>query len=606
MNKLLAFDLENALLARLRAFSAAVKTAFFTALGAGLATHIVFFTGTLFNEDSIKRFRHTSEEGISGGRWLGNALGELRMNYSPPFLIGLLTILFVAVASVIVCHTLGIRSRGGAAVASLLIVTFPVTAYTAGYIYAVDGYMLSFALAAGAVACVKRHKLGFLPGAVCLALSLAIYQAYLMVAASLALFWLVTECVRPGGLPLKKVGLAALRCLAMAASGYALYYLSVRVSLLVTGSALTSYRGIDTMGAVDFSSLPRNLLRIYYRVFGVLRGEAYPLSKWGALLAVAAFLSAAAMLAASFVSRRGKRSPASFAAALGLLALSPVALYTLPILTPQPWLNMLVMYSFILPFVFVCALADTLSGEYPPLLRSAAFAVLLLLSARHFTVSEIYYLKIETYNRQAHALYNRVMARVEPLFEYSPGRAVYVIGSLPNYYYAAQESLFGEFAVDQGLWGPFIGVSSIDDATNNSRFARYASDHLGIPVTTAEPEDIDALRAASPSLPIWPEEGSVFLRHGVIIINLGHPVIDREALGGASARFTARLPARDTAGYTLRWLLEKDGVIVEARPPGGDFEQVFDFAAPGTYRVLCDYRRDGEIGKTARTDYFEV
>lgn len=66
-------------------------------------------------------------------------------------------------------HYCGERSAG----------IFPALASTFAYVFTMDGYMLALFLAVLAVLFTAKYPRGYLTGAVCLAFSMGIYQAYL-------------------------------------------------------------------------------------------------------------------------------------------------------------------------------------------------------------------------------------------------------------------------------------------------------------------------------------------------------------------------------------------------------------------------------------------
>ena len=113
--------------------------------------------------------------------------------------------------------------------------------------------MLAILLAVLAVLFVKKGRWGFLPGAVCLALSMGIYQAYLSFAIMLSLFSVLRifageEKADAGRGAALAGGLRqGLRYLYMGVLGAGLYYGILQALLLIQGKELAGYQGIDGM-----------------------------------------------------------------------------------------------------------------------------------------------------------------------------------------------------------------------------------------------------------------------------------------------------------------------------------------------------------------------
>ncbi|MDR1737054.1 MAG: glucosyltransferase domain-containing protein [Oscillospiraceae bacterium] len=513
----MAFDIDKSLGRVWRGLSPASKTAFFTAFAAAFFTHLYFFASHFINEDSINYFLRPSAD-VQSARWLDNLFLDLRFNYSPPFLIGFLVMLFVALAAPFACYVLGVRGKGAAAAVGLFMATFPAIAYTNSYLYAADGYFFGMFLSVLAVAVTKRFKWGFLPGAVILMLSLACYQAYITVTLGLCVFSLILVCLDEASAP--RAALSRLwRYLALGGLGVGLYYVSVRVTTALSGVELLDYKGISDMGKISLGELPRQILSAYTQTLGMLRGRFYPMPLAVKLIVALVGLISLALIVRVIVTRGLYRKPLSLIAVFALLALSPLAFHAIPVLMPQADFTMLLVYGFVTPFLFAAALADAFG--LPKLLRSASLAALIALALYHGTVTEVYYHRVSTFNTRTFALNERILARMEPLLEHSPQRRVALLGPLRNEYYDSAahrfENIFTGF--DQGYWGPFIGMNSASDDVTR-KFVNYADSFFGMRLERATPEEIETLTALSADMPVWPEEGSVAVIDGVIVVNL--------------------------------------------------------------------------------------
>ena len=154
------------------------KVAFAAAIVMGLLIHMPMMLGDIPNHDGLDSM-HFDQNMITSGRWFLTLACGISSYFTLPWLIGLLSILYLALSSVLLVSFLEIKRTSAVILTSGLLVAFPALASTFAYVFTMDGYMLALFLAIASVWCVKQHKHGFIPGAVCLACSMGTYQAYL-------------------------------------------------------------------------------------------------------------------------------------------------------------------------------------------------------------------------------------------------------------------------------------------------------------------------------------------------------------------------------------------------------------------------------------------
>ena len=162
-----------------------IRTTFFSAVAAGLGTHLYVFTNKFANHDDLYQlFR--GGYGVFSGRWLLPTVLRMDGSFSIPWLIGLLGILFLSLGACVVVSLLRIRRPLGCLLAGALLVSFPSVTATLGYLFTSDAYFFGLLLAElGAWVTLRRGWWGSALGAALLCLSLGVYQSYLPVAAAL-------------------------------------------------------------------------------------------------------------------------------------------------------------------------------------------------------------------------------------------------------------------------------------------------------------------------------------------------------------------------------------------------------------------------------------
>ena len=234
---------------------------FWSAVIVGLVTHMYLFTNKFPNSDAMTSF-YFDQNMITSGRWFLTVVCGISSYYDLNWVIGVLSVLYLAVASVVVSEFFEVKSNAVRCCIGALMVTFPAVTATFAYLYTADGYMLAFLLAILAAYLTKKYKWGFAVGGVCLALSVGSYQAYVAATILMCLFSLIMMCLN--NCTFKELWSKAWRYLAMGGIGAGLYYVALKVLLAVQGKTLDTYQGIDEMGKLSLETLPGKIIDAYH------------------------------------------------------------------------------------------------------------------------------------------------------------------------------------------------------------------------------------------------------------------------------------------------------------------------------------------------------
>lgn len=496
-----------------------IRLTFCAALVSGLAAHLYMFTNKLANHDDIGHL-FSMDYGTASGRWLLPVLTRLDGALSMPWLIGLVSLLCLAGTACLTVSLLRIRRPLGCILTAALTAVFPVTAATFAYMFSADAYFFSLLLAAfGAYAAVRWGWRGSALGAAAVTLSLGVYQAYFPVAAALMVGALLLETL-DGDKPFRALLLEGVRLALTLAAGLAAYLVIVKLTTLNTG--LVDYMGLQDMGKLSLSELPRQLLKAYgeYWVF-FIRDEAG--CHFGFLKYAFALTGLGTLALGVAVLVRRRLGALRTALALVLAVLFPLAADLIYLMVPSG-VHTLMIYGLCELLILPIALA-----EYArPVLaegRSAAFraaadwviCVTLALAAWSYAVADnAAYLKIDLGMRQCAAYSDRLLARIESCEGYAWGMDVVLVGS-------------GEW--DGRLYpaptaGPqLIGVLDMDGfrtAYSYDLFLRYYLGYTG-PVYTGGSQRAQEL-ADTPevqAMPCYPDSGSIRVVDGAVVAKLG-------------------------------------------------------------------------------------
>lgn len=229
-----------------------IRYTFLTAILVGLCTHLPIMLSDIPNHDGLSSI-YFDQNMITSGRWFLSIACGFSSYYSLPWLIGLLSILLLAVTSVLLVEVLEIKKVSFGVLTAGLLVTFPVLTSTFAYVFTMDGYMLSLLLSVLAVYLVSKGRYGFLFGGIALAFSLGIYQAYLPVCILLCLYKVILTFLEEKDVKVKVK--TVMSYLLMGVIGAILYYIILQILLFVQHTQLASYQGINEMTGFSLKSV---------------------------------------------------------------------------------------------------------------------------------------------------------------------------------------------------------------------------------------------------------------------------------------------------------------------------------------------------------------
>ena len=259
----------------------------------GLCAHAYRFFNLDFSHDSMLIFEGPDASWqISLGRFAQPLYRAMRGDLTAPFLLCLLSLIWLALANYIVVSLLELRSlRHIALLCGILSTNAVMTLAFATYLPWVDVYTLAYLLAALAVRLAVRQPFGFAAAWLPMTLSLALYQSYLNVAVILLMIVFVKHVL--DGFETKQLLIRIAKYFGALLGGLILYYLVLQLVLFVTSSVLTDfYNGISKVGDYRDVSIPLLLAETYgYPILYMLFPETY--HPWATVLAEVLVLTAA-------------------------------------------------------------------------------------------------------------------------------------------------------------------------------------------------------------------------------------------------------------------------------------------------------------------------
>ena len=491
---------------------------FFAALCAGLVAYGFAMTNILNNQDNISNTPGGYGAGTASGRWFLEYLAEtVRAVWGTntlPLFNGLLSIVFVALAACLAASVLELQSRPFRILTGALFVTFPSFAMTMLFMFTVGYYAFALLLTLVGVYVAKRFGLyGIVPGAVCMALALGIYQAYLPVAAALFLLILLRRGCSDNPPPARDAFLQGLRFLSVLVLGLLLYMLLLRLALYQSGEILNDYQQIDEMGSLSLAELPRMFADACRDFLALPFRERYavnstPMIRFALLCALA--LSAVLF---AWLEIRGRAEIKVKLCNLLWFVLFPAAAFGIVILCYHSSIFGRMVYgavtAYLLPLVLLeCAPRATVR------LPAAALSVLLLLaSANYAWQSNENYMVLYYTNRQTEHYFASMVSRIRATPGYRQDLPLAFIGE------DIRDAAFANniYRRTAHRYGGYSETSNYLKAGKS-----YMSHYLGFQQPEAAGETVDAL-ADTPevrAMPCYPDDGSIKVVGGCIVVKL--------------------------------------------------------------------------------------
>ncbi len=389
------------------------KLAFCTAVILGFLIHTFRFTNPLLNHDALFN-GYSSQNMVGSGRWLLSVACGFSSYFDLPWVIGVLSVLYIALTAVLVVDIFQARNPVLVMLISGILVSFPAVTESFYFGFTADGYMLAMVLAALSVRLVPIGENRFLrwaASALCVCCACGIYQAYVSFALVLAMAYFIV-CAVDGNHSDRD----CLRWVRNQVIAYAVamigYYVIWKLCLYVQDFQATNYMGINELDLVG--NLIDNLLSavreflLFFLEYNFLR---FGLTVWcgiNLLFLMTGGITLAVVLAKS---RLWKRKVQLALSGLAML-LIPFAAFLWLFVSDKISYCVRMEQSMSLVYILVAVLCERWCRER----WSNVVALVLAAFICNNTISaNIFYRHMDTCNRQSYAVAVELATRIHAL-----------------------------------------------------------------------------------------------------------------------------------------------------------------------------------------------
>ncbi|MCD7956448.1 MAG: glucosyltransferase domain-containing protein [Lachnospiraceae bacterium] len=493
----------------------------------GLAAYAYMYFNNSISHDSLVEFNaaaHGTDLKIQSGRVFVPVYRIIsRGVLTLPWVIGLLSLLFIGIALFFIVKLFALKSVWMVALtAGIMTTNITVTATTATYIHDLDSNMLSLLLAVCAVWLWKRFDKGYFYGIIPVCLSLGLYQSFISVTITLILITLIMDlldCEKFQSI-LKK----GTKSIGMLIGGGVLYFISIHIGCLITGYSLSTGKvnSLDTSLSTPFREL------LHYAVEGYVAALQTFVSETSLFSDDFTFMLHILLLAITLaaviygLSQRKIHIPEKLLTVL-LILLLPMGMNVCYILT-DGYAHLLMYYSVWLIYLFILlvvrwlnfepAKSRTVVKKGAALVLTAMVCVVLLGNVR---TSNAAYLKKDIEYDANLSFFTRVVSKMEEVDGYVTGETEVVFVGKPD---SLLESMsgFGHIYRLTGSASTFIAPRASRDY-----FKAYFDYVLLNPAVMADTDTWNEMRENEEilAMPDFPDEGSIAMVDGVLVVKLG-------------------------------------------------------------------------------------
>lgn len=505
--------------------SKSFKLSFFSASLLGLITHIYIFTNLLLNHDSCWRIYYDNEHTYLG-RWAVKWFSDISTQFQTPVVIGIISILVLALTAALTVEILEITNKFVVIFASGFIVTFPSVTCILSYLWTADAFFISLLLNTLAVYCVKKYRYGWIISIMLCTIACGIYQAFICYTIGLLLMDCIQKLLK--GESVNKILTTGVKYIAVIITSLIIYYIVVKLALIIKGIELSSYQGISSMSLGNIKEFILQIPVAYQKYIHYFAATPY-LTKFYQTVQLAFFaVSAGCVIYYILVLKIYKEAPRLGLLLIGL-ALIPLALNFITVLALNSWVHALMLYSFVLQFIFGLRIMEmalhqlviSKNSNWPILLLTNILLSSLLLW-NNFCIDNIAYLRLQVCYENSFALGNRIAARIEALDGYSPQLPVAIVGeaSLELYGGIGREFSQIDFLTGTNDWLLYYPEPHI-------RTRIFIEDYIGLHMSEPNAEQKQLLSNSEwiKELPSYPAADSIVIYEGIIVVKLSNGTI---------------------------------------------------------------------------------
>lgn len=490
------------------------RTAFFSTLIVGLVSHFGIMVSDIPNHDGLASL-YFDQNMLTSGRWALGTFCGISSYYSIPWLIGILSILYLSVASVFLIKLLKMKNPLLIVLACAMLAAFPSLASNFAYVFTMDGYMMGVLLSILSVYLVECGRFGFLFGGLALCLSLGTYQAYVPIAILLCIYKLLSYYLEEKNFK-KKIAVTG-KYAAMGIIGAVLYYLILKILLLINHTSLNSYQGMNEVASADKKAL-FEILRGMYSDFVKfsLKGRILFANGFAFVAVLALFVVFMVALIVRLAKEGLFSSLWTYILAVITILIIPVATNSVLLISSDVTYHLLMRYQWVMFGIIALAFIDeTVSmykAEWANVVLWGAFLASVVVTFSYVITDNIAYSNLDKKYEKTYAYCVRLADRIEQTEGYYQGIPIYMIG-------VVGDDNFPVTDITGNVTDHMLGIGGDYLLYTPENYETFYKNYLGISFNFLRPNEANYYDSAEyVAMPSFPGQGSTKVVDGVLYV----------------------------------------------------------------------------------------
>lgn len=506
------------------------KTAFSTAMIAGILTHLFILTNKVFNYNEISVLFLDKQEMLMGrmaeGRWLVGILGQwIGGNYSMQAVAGLLGIFLLALSAAMVTVLLRVDKPLYAGLIGIVMVVFPAIVSFMAFTQLGDAWFMAVFFAVLAVFLAERYRYGILGAIVLVGFSLAIHQAYISVTVAVMYGILFFELFREKH-TWKEEWKTVVRYLVILLGGFILYYVGVKVSTALLQYDLSDYYGINEMTKFTPKGICKGIVYAYLYFLRYFFTTHY----YGSAIMVGVNVILAVCLlgyAGHSIWKRPEKDPlVNRMWKVVLLGLLPIGCNCLPVLMADrvgAGVDRYMMYSLVFVWIILLTAACDVENlterkqtgrEFQKIFCMVVLIGVVIQIGHDYTMDNQAYYREQAATEQMASYLNRVAARIEAMEGWDASMPVYIV---------MDEDLYPNYPVRLPAFDALkeLRGTAYEPNFNEQGLRRYMAYYMHFPLAEPTDEQIERVKDQLADMPSYPAADSIQIVDGVLIVKIG-------------------------------------------------------------------------------------
>ena len=488
------------------------KLCFVSAFLIGIITHLSIITNKLTNWDDIAVTPYAGG-GKFFGRWFMEYVFPVFDKWGSPSLNGIMAIFLLSISICVIVSILNIKRYTGIILTTALIMTFPSIISCMTFVYMSPTFFVAVLLAVcGVWVIVKKRKsiICFILGSALIMFSMAIYQAYFALAASLMVLAVIIDVLN--GNDIKKIFYTGLYFVGSLLVSMIFYFGSIKLS----GVELSSYRGMDNLGNIGFAGYMIAIARAYHRIleYFVTDQPSYIYGFLSVMMIIMTVLVVISVIySLIYMKKRDKEHIASY---IFLLFIFPLASSLVYVMAPEESnASTIMIFAYVLVLVFPIVMYENIKVDQHAINakdKKMAFAVslaaivIVLASYAQYRMTNKAYYRTEVALERVSQYYNRLIMRLEMTDGYEYGDSVVILGDFyPN------DLPVSAYSMEKDYWEDLEGLALEEGLFTEYIRNPYIRIHLGIEPGVYDEELLSSLKETDEykAMPIYPEDGCI-------------------------------------------------------------------------------------------------